>query len=184
VIAPPEECDDGNIVGGDGCSSTCMFEVNSTCNIAANKSVCSFCPTKKYADSSHASCINCNYDCATCDSTGCLTCSALSNRVLNSTTKKCDPISGFYDDSTNELAPACALDCLTCNSGSNSNCLTCASNKGLASNGTCTLCSLAAGVGCSACAYNSSLTAIACLNCAGGNIQNGTCVPLLNIDLP
>lgn len=142
-----------------------------------NKSICSFCPAKKYADSSHASCVDCNYDCATCDSAGCLSCNALLHRALNATTKKCDPIDGFYDDLSNELAPACALDCLTCNGGSSNNCLSCDGNKGLAVNGTCILCSLVAGAGCSGCAYDSSLSAIACLNCAGGNIQNGTCIP-------
>jgi hypothetical protein len=150
----------------------------------ANKSVCSFCPGKKYADSSHATCVSCNYDCATCDSTGCLTCSSLAHRTLNTTTKKCDPNNGFYDDTTNELAPPCFVECLTCNGGNDSNCLSCNSNKGLASNGTCVLCSLTAGVGCSTCAYNSSLSAIECITCSSGNIQNGTCVPLLNIELP
>lgn len=38
---PGEECDDGNLVIGDGCSGGCKIEFGWACNLTAlNKSVC------------------------------------------------------------------------------------------------------------------------------------------------
>lgn len=42
VDATYEACDDGNIVSGDGCSSTCTIEANWVCN-AGNPSNCFHC---------------------------------------------------------------------------------------------------------------------------------------------
>ncbi len=37
----PEACDDGNLVNGDGCSSTCTIETGFNCNTVPNPNVCS-----------------------------------------------------------------------------------------------------------------------------------------------
>jgi len=34
VLAAPETCDDGNVISGDGCTSTCTIESGCTCNAA------------------------------------------------------------------------------------------------------------------------------------------------------
>lgn len=36
-----EECDDGNTLGSDGCSSTCTIETGWTCNLAVSPNTCS-----------------------------------------------------------------------------------------------------------------------------------------------
>jgi len=40
IVEPAEECDDGNTVSGDGCSSTCNIETDYKCYIQNNLSIC------------------------------------------------------------------------------------------------------------------------------------------------
>jgi len=40
---PNEGCDDGNISDNDGCSSTCVIEANSSCNLTIHANVCDLC---------------------------------------------------------------------------------------------------------------------------------------------
>lgn len=35
-ISSDKECDDGNTISGDGCSSTCLIELNYTCKTSSN----------------------------------------------------------------------------------------------------------------------------------------------------
>lgn len=42
TISPPEECDDGNLNAGDGCSPTCVAETNYSCSVTAMVSFCSW----------------------------------------------------------------------------------------------------------------------------------------------
>ena len=69
ILISPEECDDSNKLGNDGCDPFCLFENNSICNTVNNRSNCSFCPIKTYADSNHSSCVPCtNSECIKCNS--------------------------------------------------------------------------------------------------------------------
>lgn len=57
----------------------------------------------------------CQYTCATCsDGISCDTCNAAKFRQDNGTTNLCSCLTGYYDDSVNELCPQCNLTCLTC----------------------------------------------------------------------
>lgn len=42
TIEPTEECDDGNLIAGDGCSPTCTAEADYTCHVSFNTSMCSY----------------------------------------------------------------------------------------------------------------------------------------------
>ena len=91
-----------------------------------------------YQSSNKTVCLPCdNYDCATCDISGnCTSCDSSSNRVINSNTSRCIPLDGFYDDGSSFNAQPCDLTCLTCDGGTQTNCLSCNSNDGLILNGT------------------------------------------------
>ena len=181
ILISPEECDDSNRLGNDGCNPFCLFENNSICNTVNNRSNCSFCPIKTYADSTHSSCVPCaNYDCRTCDSTGiCLSCGIDSHRTLDNTTNRCVPNDGFYESGSNYITEPCSNDCKTC-SGSNSSCLSCFSNRILVNN-SCKTCGSVLGRGCSSCStVNSTDTCLVC----SGIIVNNTCKPIKLVSLP
>jgi cysteine-rich repeat protein len=176
VLLGSEECDDGNIMNGDGCSSICMIENGWACNTAANSStVCNQCVGATFQAANKTTCDPCaNYDCSTCDSSGnCLSCNATSHRQLDPNTSRCLPASGYYEDNSSFVAPACDPSCSSCTAASSASCLSCAPGRVL--NGTeCPTCIAAAGPGCSSCANNG--TKVVCSSCAGGTLSAGSCV--------
>ena len=62
-------------------------------------------------------CDSCPYDCLTCDASGnCLSCSQnLDFRTLNSITKRCVPIQGYYE-SSQPVSFQCHSSCVVCTS--------------------------------------------------------------------
>ena len=77
------------------------------------------CPIRYYQDTTVPNtCQLCiNYDCKKCSSTGdCTSCSSTSDfRSLNSGTKRCDPLIGYYDDgASNPIAQPCNNNCKAC----------------------------------------------------------------------
>jgi cysteine-rich repeat protein len=48
LVGSTEQCDDGNLLGGDGCSSSCLVEAGAVCTVDLNmKSVCQTCGNHK-----------------------------------------------------------------------------------------------------------------------------------------
>jgi cysteine-rich repeat protein len=77
------------------------------------------CPARYYGDSQFL-CQPCplsSYDCYQCNSSGlCTTCSNSTDfRVMNSSTNRCNPMPGYYDEGTNNsTAKPCNSNCKTC----------------------------------------------------------------------
>ena len=112
------------------------------------------CPARTSSSSFYSECYACpTYDCYYCASSGlCTQCSATDNRYL-SNTSRCLPNSGYYDDGSNSLAPACNANCLTCTTSA-TYCTTCAAGKYLTGTNTCAACI----TNCAACTAATSCT--------------------------
>lgn len=157
-----------------GCSA-CLPGYNIT-----NASFCSVvCGDGTYQATNMSACLPCaNYDCSKCLGNGsCTSCNTATNRYLDSTTERCLPLSGHYDDGISTVAPLCEPTCLTCNGGSSANCMSCSVGRVIDA-GKCTACAAAAGVGCSECAVSGSN--FTCTKCEGSTLSSGSCV----FDLP
>ena len=82
---------DVNVFSIYGCPSTTpyYYRVTDLCYDA--------CPAFTALDPTNATCIKCPYDCLTCDAnSNCLTCAPSNFRVLNSNTKRCIPMQGYF----------------------------------------------------------------------------------------
>lgn len=116
------------------------------------------CPARTYADSSTLSCTVCPYDCYSCDSTNCLSCNTATDfRVLSSSTSRCVPINGYFDNLTT-VCVKCGSNCLQCVSASY--CVNCEDGYYI-SGGVCAKCP----EGCLTCISNSE-----CQSCSAGLI--------------
>lgn len=97
---------------------------------------------------------------------------------MNSLTKRCDAIAGYYDDGlSHAVALPCNANCATCKTLS-TQCTSCLSNRILMS-GVCKLCSDVVGTGCVAC-YQSGSNVL-CSSCSNSNLKNGACVSTVRV---
>ena len=105
---------------------TVSAQCHPTCVVCNSSAQCDPCPVRYYRSTTTFNCESCPYDCYTCDSSTllCLTCnSSVDHRIFNSSTGRCDPISGYYE-SNNTGAGQCDTGCTTCQSATNcSSCL-------------------------------------------------------------
>jgi proprotein convertase subtilisin/kexin type 5 len=78
------------------------------------------CPSRYYPNTTSRSCLSCPFDCYTClGNGGCLSCNSTTDfRTFNSSTQRCAPIDGYFENSTT-VAAQCPLSCLACTSLSN-----------------------------------------------------------------
>ena len=176
IVIGSEECDDGNSINGDGCSSNCSIENNFACNTVVNTSVCVECVGATYQATNKTVCSPCaNYDCGTCDISGnCTLCNASSNRQMDVNTSRCVPLDGFFDDGSSFNAQPCSVTCLTCNGNTTSDCISCDTNASRVLNGTqCATCADAVSQGCTSCFDNS--TGFVCSACSGSTLSGGIC---------
>ena len=138
------------------------------------------CPNGYYANDVGLTCEPCLYDCFQC--TNASVCSACDNstdfRVMNTSTSRCLPLPGYYDDGLSHIvALACNANCLTCTTSS-TYCLSCPPGKFL-SGTTCVGCvdpncnNCTTSSNCWACVVPYSPSAYVCvLNCT---LVNGNC---------
>jgi hypothetical protein len=93
------------------------------------------CPARYFANTSERTCKLCFYDCLTCSSGDtCLSCSPADNRYLSST-GRCVPKDGYYDNSPSPIALVCPTGCRFCSSPTL--CSSCLSGYYLVPGGTC-----------------------------------------------
>ncbi|MBS3066246.1 hypothetical protein J4205_00325 [Candidatus Pacearchaeota archaeon] len=98
-LADGEECDDGNIVDGDGCSSSCLLEFGASCNSNGIKETGEICDGN---DLNGETCISQGYE------SGNLLC----NTQCGYDTSECD-ICGDEICSGSENSETCPADCIT-----------------------------------------------------------------------
>ena len=81
-------------------------------------------------------CLKCLYDCYTCrDNLGCLTCnSTVDFRTINASTSRCMPLTGYYDNNTQQ-SQKCPSICIMCSSATN--CSKCSTSYYLQSDNFC-----------------------------------------------
>jgi len=97
--------DDGSNSLALKCPSGCFSCVSATnCTVCStglflnstNQCVSS-CPVRTFESRANFTCLNCPYDCYTCDtSSNCLSCRGTDFRKLNTTSKRCLPLDGYY----------------------------------------------------------------------------------------
>jgi len=186
----------------DGINSMCI-QCPRSCSSCTSSNLCAACNPGYFLDLTNLcvadcgirlfinilalTCQSCPYDCYTCDSSGfCLTCNATTDyRILSSTTKRCVPLSGFYEINVTVSAP-CPTCCATCASASQ--CNSCLSGCFLNVNLSClTSCSERFFQNtqtwkCSACPYDCLTcdSSKSCLSCSPSDfrtLSSNRCVP-------
>jgi proprotein convertase subtilisin/kexin type 5 len=97
------------------------------------------CPFYFYGNTNEWICQPCPYDCYTCSFNGyqngsCTTCNPLDYRMLDLSTQRCIPISGYFDNYKSTAVP-CPQSCRTCKSLSL--CISCIKGTFLGLDGSC-----------------------------------------------
>ena len=100
MVMTPELCDDGNLVSGDGCSSTCTIETAFYCNTTAVPTLCGLCV---------ANCDNCT------NSTVCTLCSVGYVLANGTCEADCSVIANCSTCTYNSATTA--TNCLSCQLG-------------------------------------------------------------------
>ncbi len=108
LIEPGEECDDGNLTDGDGCSSFCTWEVITPCGdgICSSSESCFSCPVDCGCmggcgdggcdPAAGESCTTCSLDCGPCGG-------AICGNAIVETGEQCDPPNGTTCDAYCQL---------------------------------------------------------------------------------
>lgn len=94
------------------------------------------CPLRYFPNITSRNCDRCPYDCLTCgNNLTYISCSPEDLRVFNSTTGRCQPMAGYFDDGVNALCFKCPSVCEACTSATV--CTKCEYHNYLGRNGSC-----------------------------------------------
>ena len=92
-----QECDDGNNISSDGCSSDCLLQEGFYCAVVSQRSSCSPCVS----------------NCIVCNASSCIECMALYAYLNDSCTPNCSAVEYCSSCQVNSSS----LSCLSCQSG-------------------------------------------------------------------
>jgi proprotein convertase subtilisin/kexin type 5 len=99
-----------------GCQECLSLQVCTVCDsglfLRADQLCHSDCPPRFYGNPATTLCDPCPFDCYTCNQAGsCLSCNATADfRQLNTTTGRCVPLSGYYENYST-VCPSCPAHC-------------------------------------------------------------------------